>query len=57
MSYTLKLINGEDLTVNADGYDVYHNGKLISFYIVNGRGDKNKVLDVVMSNVLYMVKD
>jgi len=54
-TYTLKLINGEEIEVNADGYDVFYDGKMIAFYIMHD-GKKKNVLNVVMQNILFMGK-
>lgn len=56
-TYVLKLINSEEIKVQADGYNVFHEGKVISFYVKLQTGGRTKtVLDVVMQNILFMSK-
>lgn len=45
------------MEINADGYNVYHQGKIMSFYTQNSQGYTNVVVEVMTENVLFMARE
>lgn len=59
MIYYIKFVNGESLEVKADGYNVYHQGKMMSFYLKNPQGGMSTIIvaEVMVDNVLFMTRE
>lgn len=57
MIYYIKFVNGYELEINADGYNVYHHGKIMSFYTQNPKGYTNIVAEVMTDNVLFITRE
>ena len=55
MIYYIKFVNDEELEINADGYGVYHQGKVVSFYTEDSHG-RTTVVDVMTDNVLFVTR-
>lgn len=55
-NYYLKFVNGEELEIKANGYNVYHEGKMMAFYVKKSEGGTKTVANVMVVNILYITE-